>query len=245
MWVVKISSISYCEFIFAVFNGFRNRDIRTEQLRTVVDGAVAMECDFLDASPSPQVQWVMNNVITIDVTDDILFLEEGRFLYIRSLTSQQRGSSFHCEVVNAFLGTMPQRSPTTYTLEGDIPSGILETYIGDRSVTAILGEPVEVVLVAAADGTLDQTAQVILTCVENSPAMVTISSDVMATFTGLPDVEGNRQLNFTCDIVVLRADVADSTVTYSFNIVGKYISSNQSIHLKILFSWRVEYPLSP
>ena len=186
-----------------------------------------MECDFLDASPRPQVQWVMNNVTTIDMDDDILFLEEGRFLYIRSLTSQQRSSFFHCEVVNAFLGTMPQRSPTTYTLEGDIPPGTLETYIGDRSVTAMLGEPVEVVLVAAAG---DGTAQVLLTCtqaVEFSPAMVTISNDVMATFTGLPDVEGNRQLNFTCDVTVLRAGVADSTVTYSFNIAGKYISSNQ------------------
>ena len=126
MWVVKISSI-----IFAVFNGFRNRDIRTEQLRTVVDGAVAMECDFLDARPRPQVQWVMNNLTTIDMDDDILFLEGGRFLYIRSLTSQQRSSFFHCEVINAFLVTMPQRSHTTYTLDGDIPPGILETYIGD------------------------------------------------------------------------------------------------------------------
>ena len=242
MWVVN-----YCEFIFAVFNGFQNSDIRTEQLRTVENGAVAMECDFLDASPRPQVQWVMNNVSTspIDMTDNILFLEEGRFLYIRSLTSPQRGSFFHCEVVNAFLGTMPQRSPTTYTLEGDIPSDTLETYIGDRSVTAILGEPVEVVLVAAAG---DEMAQVLLTCTQavlNSPAMVTISNDVMAMFTGLPDVEGNRQMNFTCDITVLRSLVPDSTVTYSFNIVGKYISSNQSIHLKISFSWRVEYPLSP
>ena len=192
-----------------------------------------MECDFLDASPRPQVQWVMNNVTTIDMTDDILFLEEGRFLYIRSLTSQQRGSFFHCEVVNAFLGTMPQRSPTTYTLDGDIPPGTLETYIGDRSVTAMLGEPVEVVLVAAADGTMDLTAQVLLTCtqaVENSPAIVTISNNVMATFTELPDVEGNRQLNFTCDIVVLRSLVPDSTVTYSFNTVGKY-SSNQPVPL--------------
>ena len=197
-----------------------------------MNGAVAMECDFLDASPRPQVQWVMNNVTTIDMDGDILFLEEGRFLYIRSLTSQQRGSFFHCVVVNAFLGTMPQRSPTTYTLEGDIPPGILETYIGDRSVTAMLGEPVEVVLVAAAGRILDLTAQVLLTCtraVEDSPAMVTISNDVMATFTELPDVEGNRQLNFTCDIAVLRASLDYSTVTYSFNIVGKYISSNQSM----------------
>ena len=212
-----------------------------------MDGAVAMECDFLDASPRPQVQWVMNNVTTIDMDDDILVLEGGRFLYIRSLTSQQRSSFFHCEVINAFLGTMPQRSPTTYTLDGDIPPGILETYIGDRSVTAMLGEPVKVVLVAAADGTMDLTAQVLLTCtqaVENSPAMVTISNDVMATFTELPDVEGNRQLNFTCDIPVLRSLVPDSTVTYSFNIVGKCISSNQPVplckeHMKISFSWNI------
>ena len=102
-------------------------------------------------------------------------------------------------------------------------------------MTAMLGEPVEVVLVAAADGTMDVTAQVLLTCtqaVENSPAMVTISNDVMATFTELPDVEGSRQLNFTCDIAVLRAGVDDSTVTYSFNIVGKYIISNQPVPLQ-------------
>ena len=189
-----------------------------------------MECDVLPASPRPQIQWFINSGDTISPREedlDVLYLEGGRFLFIRVLTARQRTSSFHCEVVNAFLdSSMPQRSPTTYTLEGSIPLNTLETYIGDRSVTVMLGEPVQVLLAAASPLTNGQSGQVLLTCTGAlnmiSGVTATISNDVVGTINGVVGTEANRQLNITCDIAVLGTVISSTpTVTYSFNIARK------------------------
>ena len=194
-----------------------------------------MECDVLPASPRPQIQWfisihlgsrISTSLIREEIYD-VLYLEEGRFLFIRELTAEQRRSSFHCEVVNAFLdSSMPQRSPTNYTLEGSIPPNTLETYIGDRSVTVTLGEPVQVVLAAAFPLTNGQSGQIVLTCTSAleryHDVAVTIIDDVVAMLNGVVGTaEANRQLNITCDIAVLGSG-AIHTVTYSFNVARKY-----------------------
>ena len=189
-----------------------------------------MECDVLPASPRPQIQWFNSGSIRIEeVGHDVIYLEDGRFLFIQRLTAMQRTSSFHCEVVNAFLdSSMPQRSPTTYTLEGSIPLNTLETYIGDRSVTVTLGEPVQVVLAAAFPLTNGQSGQIVLTCtvaVNMIPGVtVTITDDVVAVFNGV-GTEANRQLNVTCEVGLLgNVDIPTQTVTYSFNVARKYTS---------------------
>lgn len=211
-----------------VFEGFQNMAIRTVELRTVEGGAVAMECDFLDARPRPIVEWFMNNGSTaiVENTDQsqILFLDGGRFLFIRSLTSQQRSAFFHCEVANAFLGTRPQRAPTTYTLTGVFPLNTVEAYLRDQSVTTTLGDPVTVVL-AAASRTSAGSRAVSLSCtdaVENTNVMVDVSQDSIAEFTGLPGVDNMLQ-NFTCTGGVLGGATL-GPVTYSFNVTRKHTS---------------------
>ena len=179
-----------------------------------------MECDFLEASPSPLIKWFMNNgtfpIAEETNQDQVLFVEEGRFLFIRVLTARQRNSSFHCEVVNAFLGTRPQKSPITYTLGGDIPPNTLETYIDDRSVTAIIGEPVRVVYAAATRS----MAQISLSCnVQDTGTTLHLANNLVANFSGFDNV---GQLNITCNIIVFEAGFMPfPTVTYSFNVARK------------------------
>ena len=178
-----------------------------------------MECDFLEASPHPRIQWFMNNgtlpIVEETDQDQVLFVE-GRFLFIRVLTAQQRNSSFYCKVVNAYLATRPRRSPTTYTLDGDIPPNTLEIYIGDRSVTVIIGEPVRVVYAAATRS----MAQIGLSCNErDTGTSLHLANNLGANFSGFDNV---GQLNITCDIVVFEAGFMPfPTVTYSFNVARK------------------------
>lgn len=196
-------------------------------MRTAEHGSVAMECDVLPAAPHPEIEWFMNNGNTpLEENNDILFLEEGRFLFLHPLTAVQRGSSFYCKVVNALLDTsMPRRSPTTYTLDGSIPLNTLEFYYKDRSVTAIQGEQVRVVLAAAASLTNGFAATIALTCseaVRKLPGVsVLVRDEVMAFFNGL-----TGQLNITCEIAVAGGFGGTlHTVTYSFTIERKYTSS--------------------
>ena len=174
-----------------------------------------MECDFLEASPRPRIQWFMNNgtfpIAEETDQDEVLFVEEGRFLFIRVLTVQQRNSSFHCKVVNAYLGTRPQRSPTTYTLDEDIPPNTLEIYIGDRSVTAIIGEPVRVVYAAAQSS----NGRNLVTC---RGVDTVVTSGVVVTFTVSDELR--QPLNVNCCVSV---NTTLTTVMYTLNIARKYV----------------------
>lgn len=69
---------------------------------------------------------------------------DNRYLFIKSLTVAQRNSQFYCVVANAYLGTNPQRSPTTYSLSSDIPADQLITYAQLESYTVELGSTLDV-----------------------------------------------------------------------------------------------------
>ena len=190
---------------FAVFSGFQNDNIRTVQVQTVEGGSVAMECDFLDAKPSPIVEWFMNNgTMPIPVTEDenqVLYLDGGRYLFIRVLTAEQRSSFFHCEVANAYLGTMPQRSPTTYSLEEDLPLGMLQVYRPVQGMTVIQGRPA-VVVYAAASRRLLGASTIFLSCHSLPDGVsVSISNNVVAVFTGVVGAASNRRLVIRCQVV--------------------------------------------
>jgi hypothetical protein len=203
-------------------------NISTKQLQTIVGGAVAMECDFLEGSPRPQIKWFMNNANT-SITEDRmanarLILEGGRYLFIRVLTAQQRNSSYHCEAVNTLLGTS-LRSPTTYTLGGELQPNMLVIYYGDRIVTTALGEPMEVVVAASSRHDNEQGAHVILSCsggiLSGSGVMVSVNDDLVAVFHGLVGVESDRQVNITCSLVLQFTVVPVPRVTFSITVTRK------------------------
>ena len=210
-----------------VFDGFRIETVSTVQLRTVVGGSVAMECDFRDGSPRPQIQWFMtegNPPTSTQITEvrdqnQLLFLESGRYLFIRELTTQQNNALFYCEATNTLLGTSV-RSNTTYQLGGVIPEGTLETYLGDRAITVGLGEVVDVVYAAASPGTDTTVADdIIMSCTSPPGGNVVIANDVVARYTGIVGVESDRRVNLTCTV---RGTDIQTQVTYSFTVTRKY-----------------------
>ena len=110
-------------------------------IATVQEGAVALECDFQDARPVPDVNWYMDNGTDV--------IGVGRYLFICSLTPEQRAAQFHCEVTNALLSSTPRRAPTIYTLSEDIPENELIVYELPTSYITEVGSTLAVQYAAA------------------------------------------------------------------------------------------------
>ena len=103
---------------------------------TVLGGAVALECDFQDARPVPDVNWYMGNGTDV--------IGVGRYLFISTLTAEQRAAQFHCEVTNARLSSTPRRAPTIYTLSEDIPEDEYIVYELPTSYITEVGSTLDV-----------------------------------------------------------------------------------------------------
>ena len=98
-----------------VFDGFESTTPRLQEVLTAVGGAVTFRCDHLEGNPPPVIQWYADNLLVnpIPRNNEILIEEEGRYLFIRRLTSVQQQQQYHCEATNPLLNTM-FRSPITY-----------------------------------------------------------------------------------------------------------------------------------
>jgi hypothetical protein len=181
-----------CFSLLPDFNGFQNGQINTITLQTVIRGAVAMECDVLDARPSPKILWFANNdptpIAEIKHLDRIHYLDGGRFLFIRRLTVKQRMSNYHCEITNAFFTTASVRAPTTYALDGNILSYTMAVYRpADKLNYAVLGEPVTYAYPAAQpdqDGTTSKP--IAINCRHDNPNVrISIRNGLFIVIQGL------------------------------------------------------------
>ena len=173
-------------------------------IATVQGGAVALECDFQDARPVPDVNWYMDNG-----TDAI---GAGRYLFISSLTAEQRAAQFHCEVTNALLSSTPRRAPTIYTLSEDIAEGESIVYELSTSYITEVGSTLDVQYAAAFRAAGETTG---------SPLAVICSSDLYSgnglqgTFSGFTTT-GN--MNFTCSVV----GGGSVSITFDIQVTGEY-----------------------
>ena len=124
------------------FNGFRNKEITEVQIKTILGGAVTMECDVLDAVPTPKIQWFADGrLVTAGPSpfSVIVYDEGGKYLFIRSLTAEHRRARYHCEVANK-LGHLRAVAPTTYTLNGVIDMHTLTVYRPLEPILVSVGE---------------------------------------------------------------------------------------------------------
>lgn len=173
---------------------------------TVLNGAVAMECDVLDARPKPEILWFRNNDPTPVVKErGILYFEGGRFLFIPQLTPLQRMSSYHCEVANAYPFLTHVRAPTTYLLDGNIPSFTLKVYRPvDELNYAVLGEEVTYVYPAASvdrDGI--NAMKIVLTCRKGNPGLqISIINDMIIRVRGLSGDETTGLATVSCSVIM-------------------------------------------
>ena len=82
----------------------------------------------------------------MEAQNAILYLERGRYLFIRELTAAQLMGEYHCEAMVSGQ-TDPVVAPTTYILNATLPSpnGLIEyKQIGDITVLVFLSYMLQV-----------------------------------------------------------------------------------------------------
>ncbi len=185
----------------AVLGGFQNTDIGT-----VVNGAVALECDCNPNIPTPNVTWFANDMVVEEMITDnrILFLEGGRYLYIRILTAAQRIMRYHCVVDN---NGMPVRAPTTYTLTADIPTNNITVYKELGTMAGGVGEPARFVYAAAARDAAGNMIQFAITCPRNDPNVIFLVTESIITAILQESARNEDQVTFTCQVLGLNIDI--------------------------------------
>lgn len=168
-----------------VFDGFFTETERTLNILTVEGGAVSLICDVRGSNPTnPQIEWFADDVLLVEdlVNNTLLYLNDGRNLYIQTLSAAQRMMRYHCELIT-FEGVR-MRNPDTYVLTQNIfGSGILE-YFGLSSggiILAEVGVPVQFVYAAAAIDGLD----IQVTCPSTSSVTYSVTNQYVITATAL------------------------------------------------------------
>ena len=113
---------------------------------------VALECRVRDANPPPQIRWVDGSGVTLTenkANNMLRFLDNGRYLLIRQLTTAQVNTNYQCEVTNARLHETV-RSPTIYDLVPNLGANNFKIYKRLINRTILVGGTVELSYIAGA-----------------------------------------------------------------------------------------------
>ncbi len=91
--------------------------IPTAPVAVGVGSDIALECRVEDSQPPPDIVWFQGDTPLVEntVTNNVRFLEGGRWAYIRDNEIFPR--DYHCEVSNVRLHNST-RSPQTYFVNG-------------------------------------------------------------------------------------------------------------------------------
>ena len=139
------------------FNGFDGPNGTVMVNVTTGDqAAVAIECRVRDANPSPIIRWHDANGPLTEVFrgNRLRFLENGRYLLVRKLTTAQVNTTYRCEVTNALLHQL-RTSPTTYALVDNVGADEFITYKTFVNKTVLVGDFLELShIVGAGDNVL-------------------------------------------------------------------------------------------
>ena len=169
---------------------------------------LALECDFLhNTIPPPTISsigWFNETGNKIDPITDfgrILYVEGGRYLFIRILTTDQLMQEYHCEVMISGR-TEPEVAPTRYILNGTLPSPnfFIEYITQLGEITGQVGE--DVVFVYAASHRINSRFQVVfLDCIlpDYINVIVAVFHRYLATF-NVPAPKGNTRITIRCQI---------------------------------------------
>jgi hypothetical protein len=130
------SLMSIC---FSDFDGFvrttnSGRSTIEVPVSVALGSDVALECDVLDANPPPQIKWYdnMGEIQEIRGGNEVRFLDNRHFLYLRRLRVTHLEQQYYCAVTNVNL-SQEITAPTRYVLTDTLTQGELEEYkpIGD------------------------------------------------------------------------------------------------------------------
>lgn len=154
----------------------------------IVDGSIALECDYFPASPPPIVEWFADDTMlanvpfrrSSDTRKQYSYVDNGQYLFIPRLRPQDLTKEYYCVVTNGFINNTRIRSPSTYTLDLQLLPGAYMEYkgLGAKYVDPE-GEAVTYLYVAAArelDGTLIRLG---IFCTSTSLTTVAVSNHVV------------------------------------------------------------------
>ena len=169
--------------------------------------SVALECDFLPSIPPPTIRWfgTRSRIDPVEGQNAILYLEGGRYLFIRELTAAQLMGEYHCEVLVSGR-TDPVVAPTMYILNATLPPpNTLIEYKQIGNITAAIGVRVSFVY-AASFCASSMLATLSLDCrlPAKSSVTVRIANRLVGTIDSVPAPTGSDTM-FTIDCNVLGA----------------------------------------
>ena len=140
-------------FSVSDFGGFTGPSRVVTVNVTTADGddEVALECQVAESNPPPQIRWLGNgNPLTEETLDNRRrFLDNGRYLLIRQLSTAELSVNYQCQVTNARLHGA-ETSPTTYTLANNIGTNEFRIYKRFIDRTILRGTTVELSYIAGA-----------------------------------------------------------------------------------------------
>ena len=112
---------------------------------------MALECQVAESNPPPNIRWLGNgNPLTEQrLNNRLRFLDNGRYLLIRQLSSAQLNINYQCQVTNAHLHATVT-SPTAYTLTNNIGNNEFRIYKRLIDRTILRGTTVELSYIAGA-----------------------------------------------------------------------------------------------
>ena len=193
--------------------------MRDVEIGTIVNGAVALECDFATSNPPPQVLWFADETTMLvedTVTNTQLFLEGGRYLFIRALSAVQRMMRYHCAVNNSRdENGAPIRAPSTYTLTGNLTNEGVNVFKELTTVVGRVGEPVQLLYIAAVRDADNNRIPFAISCPLNDPLVALTITDFIIT-ARLEDAARNEdQVDFTCQLLGPNANIMRTIIVSS------------------------------
>ena len=204
----------YVVLIFFLPTVFPNSTMRDEEIETIVGGPVALECDYATYDPFSRVQWYANGSIPVDEViqgNTVLYLEGGRYLYIRQLTASQRTMRYHCEIIDE-ISNMTSRSPTTYVLTRDLSNINITEYRGLGTQLGRVGEPLKFVYAAANRLATDAFMPIGINCQNNSLVTISVGNDNVITATLRPESANEMEISFVCNLVEIGLQIMGNII---------------------------------
>ena len=110
---------------------------------------VALECQVAESNPPPNITWLRIPLVESRLNNQLRFLDNGRYLLIRQLTTPHLGINYQCQVTNARLHAT-ETSPTMYTLANNIGNNEFRIYKRLIDRTILTGTTVELSYIAGA-----------------------------------------------------------------------------------------------